>query len=185
MKKINLLLLSFLFTTNLFAANSKGLLSIEPIVGYEQVQTLAPTPHSKNRLIYGLRAIYGFSFLAAEAELTQGNDTESFPVDDLTIKESVINAKLGIRSNFINTQFFNSYLRAGGHARQSEIETTDAGVTTVEKPAVKISPYAGAGFGLRINNMFRFNLGITAIFTGEPKGSDRDYQTTAGFSIKI
>ena len=187
MKKITFILSTFLifYSTSLFAQRSGSNFSIEPIVGYERVQKLVPTQHTKDRLIYGVRATWGPSLLALEAEITQGKDAEDFPDDNLSIKEVATNAKLGIRSSILNTKFIRWYARAGGHARQSEITTTQSGVTTTKKPAVKVSPYAGTGFGFNFNNAVRINAGLTVIFTGEPKGSDREYQTTLGFAIKI
>lgn len=178
-------LLTFLLLTSTTSALAKSTFTAGPIVGYERVQKISPTPHTKSRLVYGLKALYGIPILSAEAELTQGKDTESFPEQDLTIDESVINAKLGIRSHIIRSKFITTYLRAGGHARKSEIERTEAGVTTTSEPAIRISPYAGAGLSINIFNKVRANLGLTAIFTGHPRGSDREYQTTLGFSIKI
>lgn len=178
------MILCIFITSTSFAA-AIDLLSLEPIVGYERVQKIAPTPHTNDRLIYGLRAAYGLPYLSAEAEVTQGKDTESFPEDNITIEESVINAKLGLRSKFISTSYYNAFIRAGAHARKSEIETTINNVTTIREPAVRVSPFAGAGMGISFSDIFKLNLGITAIFTGEPRGSDREYQTTAGFSIKL
>lgn len=185
MKNIALFLLTTLFIPTTLAASSKSYLTIGPIVGYERVQKISPTPHTKDRLVYGVRALYGPPLLSAEAEVTQGKDSESFPERDLTIKETATTAQLGLRSNFFRTKILTTYLRAGGHARKSEIETTEAGVTTKSEPAIRISPYAGAGLGINLMNKFTLNLGITAIFTGKPKGSDREYQTTLGFTVNI
>lgn len=50
--------------------SARGITSVgvEPIVGYERVQMLVPTPHIKDRLVYGLRSIYEFTVLSAEAK---------------------------------------------------------------------------------------------------------------------
>ncbi len=185
MKKITLLLFLSLSIPSTMAASSKGNLTIGPIVGYERVQKISPTPHTKDRLFYGIRAVYGPPLLSAEAEITQGKDTESFPERDLTIKETATSAMVGLRSNFLRTKFLTTYIRAGGHARKSEVETTEAGVTTTREPAVSVSPYAGAGLNINLMNKFTLNLGITAIFTGKPKGSDSEYQTSLGFTVNI
>jgi hypothetical protein len=183
----NLTIMTFILLTlpNAFGASSTDNLTIGPIIGYERVQKILPTPHTTNRLVYGLRAVYGPPLLSAEAELTQGKDTENFPDRSLTIKETATNAKVGIRSNFLRTTFVTTYLRAGGHARKSEIEKTESGVTTTHEPAIYVSPYAGAGMAVNILNKLKLNFGVTAIFTGKPKGSDREYQTTLGFTIKL
>ena len=188
MKNIKNILKTILMTIPLISsvqAAGKSAITIEPVVGYERVQKLVPTPHSNDRLIYGVRGSYGMSILAVEAEVTQGRDTESFPNEDLTIKEVATNAKIGLRSSIVNTRLIRWYLRAGGHARQSEITTTELGVTTVVEPGIRISPYAGTGLVFNFNNTFKLNAGVTVIFTGKPKGSDREYQSTLGFAIKI
>lgn len=184
MKKLPLFIIPFLFLPQALAAG-KEYLNVGPVVGYERVQKISPTPHTTDRLVYGVRATYGPPLLSAEAEVTQGKDTESFPLRDLTIKETATNVKLGIKSNFLRTKFITTYLRAGGHARKSEIETTESGITTTDEPAIYISPYAGTGLTVNLLNKFKLNLGVTAIFTGKPKGSDREYQTTFGFSVNI
>lgn len=188
MKKLILLpIVVFLLSTMSAFSQTRGssLLSVEPIVGYERVQALLPEPHTKDRLIYGLRVSFGPPILSIEAEATQGSDTESFPSDNLEVKESVTNGMVGLKSSIFNGQFLRWYIRAGGHARKTKIETTLLSVTTTEEPDLKISPYAGTGLTFRFGSMFTLNAGITAIFTGEPNGSDREYQTTLGFSIRI
>ncbi len=39
---------------------------IEPVIGYERVQKLVPTPHTSDRLVYGARAWLGFPLVAVE-----------------------------------------------------------------------------------------------------------------------
>lgn len=77
------------------------------------------------------------------------------------------------------------YLRAGGQARCSEITVTQNDVTTTKDPAVYLSPYAGTGFNFNLAGNLFANGGVTVIFTGRPKGSDREYQTTFGFGVRI
>lgn len=177
---LTLLILSF----NLSAQN-KDYFSISPIVGYERVQKVEPTPHTKSRLIYGVRASYGPPIFAAEAEITRGSDDENFPDRNLTIEETATNAMLGVRSSFNIASALRWYVRGGGHARKREITRTQDEVTTEQDPAVYVSPYAGSGLNINLFNKLTLNAGITVIFTGEPKGSDHEYQTTLGFGIKI
>lgn len=162
-----------------------GFLKIEPVVGLERVQKIEPTPHSNTRFIYGLRMNYGPPLLSAEAEITQGKDSESFPVQNLTTEETVTNAMLGVRSSFNFGGVLQWYLRLGGHGRKSEYSKTLNGVTTTREPSVYLSPYAGTGLSINLLNAFSLNAGYTVIFTGKPKGSDREYQTTLGFSVRI
>lgn len=163
----------------------KGLIEVEPIVGYERIMKLEPTVHTKDRLTYGLRASFGVPSLSAEAELTQAKDTESFADRDLTIKETSTTAMLGLRSSLRLGKILSFFLRAGAHARKSEIERTEASVTTTKNPAIYVSPYAGAGLGINLNNRVRANAGLTVIFTGRPRGSDREYRPTLGLSMRF
>lgn len=160
-------------------------MKIEPVVGLERVQKIEPTPHTKNRFIYGIRMNYGPPIFSAEAEVTQGKDSESFPLQSLSIEETVTNAMLGVRSSFHFGNLLQWYLRLGGHARKSEVSRTENGVTTTRDPAVYLSPYAGTGLSINLLNAFSLNAGYTVLFTGKPKGSDREYQTTLGFSVRI
>lgn len=174
-----------LLAQNFSSGTQSGNLRIVPIVGYERVQKVTPTPRTKDRFYYGLRAVYGVPLLSAELQATQAKDTEILNDGDLTIKETANTGMLGIRSSFSHQSMLSTFLRAGGHARQSEIEQTENGVTTTTKPAVYLSPYAGTGLTLRLGQIFSLNAGITVIFTGRPKGDDYDYQTDLGFNINF
>ena len=167
------------------SSSTNGYLKIEPVVGMERVQKIEPTPHSKTRFIYGLRLNYGPPIFSAEAEITQGKDSESFPGQSLSIEETVTNAMLGVRSSLNFGGILQWYLRAGGHGRKSEYSKTLSGVTTTREPSIYLSPYAGTGLSINLLNAFSLNAGYTVIFTGRPKGSDREYQTTLGFSVRI
>jgi hypothetical protein len=168
-----------------FGGVSKGSLTLEPILGYERVQKIEPTARTTNRFYYGVRASYGIPLLSAEGELTRAQESENFPEQDLKIDETSTTLMLGLRSNFNHRGMIGAYLRAGGHARKSEIEKIEDGVKTSDDPSVRLSPYAGAGLNFRLASYFRLNAGITVVFTGEPKGSDKEYRTSLGFSINI
>jgi hypothetical protein len=175
---ITVLIISFL-SNHAFAE-----INIQPIVGYERVQKISPTPHSVDRAVFGARLIYGPPLFSLEAEVTKSNDTENFTDRNLTIKEDTTAAKLGIRSSF-SFPFVRWYLRAGGSGKKSIITETSGGVSTEREPAIYVSPYAGTGLTVNVKGMFTADAGITVIFTGQPKGSDREYQTTLGFGVKI
>ncbi len=182
MKRITTTLLTLL-SLNLWAAD-KSDLKISPIVGLERIQKLSPVVKTKTRTVVGVNIQYGPSFLSAEAEVTRSEDSETVYEQDLKETEESLAAKLGIRSNF-NLAFLSWYFRAGGQARKSTYTTTTAGITTTREPAVYVSPYAGTGFNFNLMGNLFANGGITVIFTGRPKGSDREYQTTLGFGIRI
>jgi len=190
MVKTKLLLLSVILLPTLshaqgFGRVSKGNLTFQPILGYERVQKIEPTARTTDRFYYGIRATYGVPLLSAEGELTRAEESENFPEQDLKIDETSTTLMLGVRSNFNHEGMLGAYLRAGGHARKSEIEKTEDGVKTSVDPSIRISPYAGTGLSLRLASYFRLNAGITVVFTGEPKGSDKEYRTSLGFSINI
>jgi len=179
-KLIFITLLSFSITT----LSKGGGLMIQPIVGLERVQKLSPEVKTKTRTIVGARALFGPPGLSLEAEATRSSDSEFIFDQNLTEEEESYAAKVGVRSNF-NFSILNWYLRAGGQARRSEYTTTQNGVTTTRTPAINISPYAGSGFSVNLAGNLFANGGVTVIFTGKPKGSDREYQTTFGFGIRI
>lgn len=163
----------------------RGNLTIEPVIGYERVQRLEPVARTENRFYYGVRGHYGPDLLSLEAEITQSRDDDSFPDDDLRIKETSTTGMLGLRSSFARGRLFNWYLRAGGHARKVEITRIEAGIEREIDPAVRVSPYAGTGLNLNIHEHFKLDAGVTVVFTGHPQGSDREYRTSLGFSFKL
>ncbi len=167
----------------LFAATGASL-NITPVVGLERVVKISPVRTTKTRAILGARASYGVPLLRLEAQVTRSQDTETLPERDLSEEEETYTGMLGIRSSF-NMAFVNWYLRAGGHARKTEYTRTEADVTTTREPAIYVSPYAGTGLNINVMGNFFVNAGITVIFTGRPKGSDRDYQSTLSFGVKI
>jgi hypothetical protein len=158
-------------------------LTIQPLVGYERVQKVTPTPRTKTRMFYGLRALYGVPHLSAELQVTRAKDDETLNNGDLRLKETATTGMLGIYSHFAHQSMLSVYLRAGGHARKSEIEKIEDGVSTTSDPAVRLSPYAGSGLIFKLAQYFSLTAGVTVIFTGEPQGSDREYQTDLGFNI--
>jgi len=173
----------------LWSIPSYGLLSteIEPIIGYEREQKLVPTPHTKDRMVYGARAIVGFLILGAEAEYLRGQDTEDFPTLSFSTKDTSDKLKLGIRSTFRMGGLFALYLRAGGQATQSVHEETASGVTTVETKPLVYRPYAGVGLRAKLTKRVSVVGDITAVFSEYfPNGMDRnEYQTSLGFSVKF
>jgi hypothetical protein len=175
----NILLLIFILIS-LYKNQSYGI-EIHPIIGYEKVQRSYPVDHSSSRLIYGARLIVGPSLLSVEAEATTGQDKKDFPNQNLTLKETVYNGMLGLRSS-VNLAFINVYARAGGHIRKTEREVTENNVTTKTEPASYVSPYAGAGLYVGPGPI-KVHAGVTAIFTGRPKSDDVEYQYTAGLRI--
>jgi hypothetical protein len=173
-KYYSLLILSFLLS-NAYA------IQIQPIVGFEKVQKSTPSEHSRSRLIYGARLLVGPKILSVETEVTTGHDSETFAAQNLTIKETAYNGMLGLRSSF-DLLLLNFYVRAGGHIRKRETETTTNGVMVKETPASYVSPYAGGGISIGAGPLQAI-AGVTAIFIGKPASSDIEYQYTLGLGL--
>lgn len=156
----------------------------EPIIGYERVQKLYPTPHTKDRLIYGARAWFGFPFIAVETEYLMGKDTESYTSPDRTYTDTDQKVKAGLRSQIRLASAFWFLLRAGAQATQNTHEETIAGVTTTTTNPFVFKPYAGAGLNIRLMNHLHFTAEVVTVFARYPDNwTDHEYQATAGFSI--
>ena len=160
-------------------------LGIEPIIGYERVQKLQPTQHMTNRLMYGARITAGIPLVAAEAEVTRGDDTESFPAQDLTIRDTDDKVKLGLRSSLRLSSLLSFQARAGGQAKRNTHEVTTAGQTEKTVGAIVYKPYAGLGLTSRLGHLFALSGGVTVVFNDFPRMAGNEYQTTLGFNIKI
>jgi hypothetical protein len=173
----------FVFQTVQAASSATG--ELEPIFGYERVQKLVPTPHTKDRLIYGLRYSIGVPLLSAEAEYTRGMDQESFPTSNMDTKDTADRLKVGIRSRVRMGSFLSAFARAGGEAYRNIHEETVSGTTTRTEQPIQYSPYAGAGLNARLGKQFTLNAGLTVVFRNFPVMTQNDYQATAGFTVKF
>lgn len=160
-------------------------LSIQPIVGFERVQKLEPTPYSTSRFIYGARINYGPPIISAELEVTRGQDSKTFPEQNLRVEEEVTNIMGGARSSHNFGGLLDVYLRAGGHTRKSKLTQTRDSATVTRRPASYVSPYVGTGASVNVLNIFTLNAGLTVLFTDRPESGDREYQTTLGFGLRI
>ncbi len=182
---LNKILVIFLFSLSLSVQAKETRFHWQPIIGLERVQKIEPAGETKDRFIYGLRMNYGMPILSAEFEITQGKDTENFSDRNLTIKESTTNLMLGVRSSYQLGQSLYFYLRGGAHGRRNERERIENDVSTETTPAVYLNPYAGTGLSIHVLEMLSINAGVTVIFTGQPRGSEREYQTSLGFTLKV
>lgn len=188
LKYFTLSLISLLFPCALHLqaqAASTFELNIEPLVGYELVQKILPNPHTKNRLMYGARVTAGIPLVSAEAEYTRSTDTETYPDQDLTIKDTDNKLKLGARSTLTLSRFFRFTLRAGGQAKQSTHEITEAGMTRTTTDPIVYRPYAGAGLSASLSSKINLSGTFTVVFNDFPNMSQNEYQTTLGFAVKL
>lgn len=160
-------------------------MQIEPIVGYERVQKLVPDKHTVDRLHYGARLSLGVLFLTAEATYIRANDTEEFPSQNLTVKDTTDKAQLGLRGSFKLIGVIRASARAGGQASQNTHEETRNGVYTKEVETIKVHPYAGAGLIVQLGRLFLFKSDVTTVFTKWPDMNYNEYQVTAGFAVKF
>ncbi|MBC7691778.1 MAG: hypothetical protein H7222_08405 [Methylotenera sp.] len=159
--------------------------TVVPIIGFERTQKLVPTPHATTRLIYGVRVTAGVRLLSLESEYTHGMDSEAFPLQNLTTRDTADRVKLGIRSTFAMSSFLSTFLRAGGQATRNVHEETNSGVSTKTTDKIKYSPYAGTGLDIRLFHNFSLTAGLTVVFNQFPDLKKNDYQTTAGFTIRF
>lgn len=166
-------------------ADASGVrLDLEPIVGYERVQKLRPTEHTKDRLFYGARLSLGIPLLALESELTRSNDSEVFT--NLTTRDTTDKLKLGLRSTLRLGRLLSVTGRGGVQARKNKHEETSAGVTTITtdpKPTYK--PYAGGGLRVSLSPKTAITGAVTVVFNEFPKMAKNEYQTSLGFSVSL
>ena len=158
--------------------------TIEPLVGFERVQKVAPTPHTQGRLMYGVRVSAGIPRVSLEGELTKASDREDFPLQGQTIQDTDERLKLGLRSRVNEGSLFSVFLRAGGQATRNTHEVTQSGATSKTIGKIAYDPYAGLGLGVSLASYFELDGGITAVFNQFPDMSKNDYQATLGFTIR-
>lgn len=157
--------------------------TVEPIVGYELNRRDVPSPHSKLMLIYGGRVVAGHPLFSGELEYTQGQDTEVYPGEQLTVREERQTAKLGVRSKFALTSWLNALGRLGGQANKRKIETiTLSGSSTVTSP-MEYRPYIGLGLEGAVSSWFSISTEAVYVMRSVSDLKQNDLQTT--FSLKI
>ncbi|MDH4467670.1 MAG: hypothetical protein QE271_06385 [Bacteriovoracaceae bacterium] len=138
-------------------------------------------PDNDEGCFLGLVLLIGPKALSLETEFTTGKDSVNFSEQNLSIKETVYNGMLGLRSSF-SLLVLDFHIRAGGHIRKRELETTTNGVAVKETPSSYVSPYAGGGVSIGMGPL-QGNAGVTAIFIGRPNSSDIEYQYTLGLGL--
>jgi hypothetical protein len=161
-------------------------MEIEPVVGYERVQKLIPTPHQHDRLLYGARLTVGVIWVAAEAEYLNSTDNESFAAEGLATKDVTDRAKVGLRVNMNLARILAFTLRGGCQATRNRHTETSGGVTTVNPyEPITYRPYLGAGFTATLARNFALRADMTAVFEDFPSFKDAQYQATAGLVVRF
>jgi hypothetical protein len=156
---------------------------IEPIVGYEKVQQVLPTPHSTNRIMYGGRVTVGILLIAAEAEYTRGSRQQVFT--DESLNHTIEHAKLGLRSGFRLGSFLRLIGRGGVQATRGQLDHTVGGVTTTSYEALRYNPYAGASAKVRLSSKLTASADVVAVIPNIQNLSENEYQVTAGFAVRF
>jgi hypothetical protein len=161
------------------------LTTIEPIMGYERVQKLTFSAHTKDRLVFGGRITAGLLAIAAETEYLHSSDNEDF--SSLSIRETTEKARLGFRSCF---QLFSPVyflLRVGGQAKLSSRDQISGGVTSKVNDLITYNPYAGAGLRIGLGSLFAINMDLTTVFDGftNINLSNNEYVLAASFAIQF
>ena len=170
-----------------FQKSAKGITSvgIEPIIGYERSQLLVPTAHTQDRLVYGARATYGFSFFSAEGEYLRVYSSESFVPQNLITKDTADKLKVGIRSGFNILGILNPYFRAGCQATRNRHEESNSGVDTLINEPVKYHPYGGVGLRLGLGGHLKLTGDLNTVFHSFPDMNQNEYQATVGFVVQF
>ena len=180
---VAVLVFGFSFSASVYAEPLK--IGVEPIIGYEHVQKILPTAHSKNRLIYGARLTAGILLISAEAEYTHGTDTEDYPDQLLITKDTDEMVKIGLRSGFNMGSLLSLIGRGGVQAKRNFHEDVTNGVSSSIVSPITYKPYAGADFRANLSNKFSATAGVVVVFNDINDMNQNEYQTTAGFEIRL
>lgn len=167
------------------SAQSGASVRIEPLFGVEHTQNQYPEPaRYSTRSFFGLRALAGYTLLAAELEVTQSNARRDYPSENLKVEDQIRRAMVGLRSTYAISNYLGFFLRAGarGTDEKNTITNTTTSVVEVKEPGIKWDPYAGTGLQIALAQNFALNAGATWIFTGASKP---DVQYSFGFTVKF
>lgn len=184
-RPIVLALVAFLGLFVAQSARAEMTYTIEPVIGYERVEKLLPTPRMTQRLVYGVRATAGYFILAAEAEALRGTDSETIPATLTTLTDTEDKLRVGLRARLRLIRFMSFLVRGGAQASRNTHEETIGGVTTATVEPIKYRPYLGAGLQVGLSHNIAFTADVTTVFRDFPNMSNNDYQTTASLTIRF
>ncbi len=165
--------------------SSDPALRVMPIAGYETIFRDTPSPHTKTRVVYGLRVTYGIPAVSGEAEYTIGNDVENYTIAPERIRNEDERLKIGITSMYHPISFAFVNLRAGGQASRGTEEVTSGGVTTKTVKELEVHPYAGAGLGVHFGSFLTLSASSTMVFRDYKDMKKNDVQNMVALSIGI
>lgn len=160
---------------------------ITPIVGFERVQKLEPSPHMKTRAVYGANFLYRLPITSLEVEYTRASDTSNDYVNTVAYKTEEDKIRAGLRGSFVAGQYLNWYLRGGAQGRKTKVTKTTATGESSGDSSSKVQPYAGTGFEFRLLQMLSLKADIIATYTptDDPDLKDYEIQPTFGISFKF
>jgi hypothetical protein len=158
---------------------------LEPVVGYERVEKLVPTAHTRDRLVYGGRLTLGVIWVAVEAEYLTSNDVENFVAEGLSTKDVTERAKAGLRFSMNLARVLAFTLRGGAQASRNRHTETLAGITLTTLEPLTYRPYLGAGLTATLARNLAFRADVTTVFKDFPSLLGAEYQLTAGFVIRF
>ncbi|MBI2712691.1 MAG: hypothetical protein HYX41_07560 [Bdellovibrio sp.] len=187
-KRNSVFLLMVISFSTLLASPSKAdifKINLEPIIGYEQVQVVLPTPHSTSRLIYGASATFGVLLLSGELQYTHGTSSESYPTLGLTQTDVGDRARGGIRSGFRLGPLLTLFVRGGVEAYQERIDQTLNGVTTTTIIPITISPYVGAGARASLGGKLYATADVVATIVNINDLTQNRYTASAGVGVQL
>lgn len=184
MKKILILPLICTFYSSISHAAS---VLIEPLYGFEKYYRLTPSPKFRTRTMLGARATYGVPHLSAELEVTSGEDTETLVGDPREVKVKREQARLGIRSYFVQSSMIMAFLRLGARgAKDTTTQTAVSGAVTTTEGDVEIDPYLGGGLRINLGTNFALVAGATLTeIKNELEEKDYEVQTSLSASIGV
>ncbi|MGE0616479.1 MAG: hypothetical protein AB7P04_12665 [Bacteriovoracia bacterium] len=159
--------------------------TVKPIIGYDRVYKDTPTPHTYNRLTYGVNAAATYSFLSLELEYTHGAGTETFPASGETVSDTAEKIKLGLKGTYQMGSVFSASLRGGGQiSKVKTVTTVGTSVSTSYSPT-QIDPYFGLGTSLRVAEKNSADFGVTVVFRSFPSLHQAEWQFTGGYAIHL
>lgn len=184
-------LISLFLVFNLWArsnsVSSTNNFRLIPIIGYEQVQELLPTPHMQSRLFYGARASYMLQLATVEVEYLIANDQTTDAATNIGYKNDEQKFRLGLLGSLYADNFLYWYVRGGVQGRQNKLTKTQAGVSTITYAKFATNPYIGTGAQVYVSSFFSLNADLTVTYVPTSDKSLKPYEIapSLGFAIHI
>lgn len=162
---------------------SENKFTLEPVYGVETRLVRFPEPSKYvTSAAYGLRAIYGTTFLAGEAEYTTSHSRKDYSAEDQVVSDTVNRFTLGVRSTLPLGKSVAIYLRGGAAATTGKTEVKTSGISESSTNPLRIDPFGGTGLQFAFHPGMAINANVTIIRNAENK---YDAQYSLGLSAKF